>query len=41
LTWKKSWRTPEKEAAIRVTIRTLVMLSWMKAAIVEELPELA
>jgi hypothetical protein len=36
LAWKESWRTEEKASSIRGTIRELVMLSWMKAALNEE-----
>jgi len=35
--WKKSWRTPEKRAAVASAIRHLVLLGWMKLQISDSL----
>ena len=37
--WKKAWRTEEKQESLRETIRSLVMLGWMRASLSSECPE--
>jgi len=39
--WKKTWRSEEKQRAVASTIRNLVVLGWMKAQVSEELLEVA
>lgn len=39
LSWKKTWRTDEKQQAVAGAIRNLVMLGWMKLEFSESFPE--
>jgi uncharacterized protein YwgA len=39
LNWKKKWNTEEKQSSVRETIRSLVMLNWMKAELSQEMAE--
>jgi O-acetyl-ADP-ribose deacetylase (regulator of RNase III)/uncharacterized protein YwgA len=41
LSWKKTWRSEEKQRAVANTIRNLVMLGWMRAQVSETLLEVA
>jgi O-acetyl-ADP-ribose deacetylase (regulator of RNase III)/uncharacterized protein YwgA len=41
LSWKKAWRTPEKQKAVANSIRNLVMLDWMRLQFSDSLTEFA